>query len=290
MLPPSSASIGSIIFFVVSFAIPSRDRRKSVCLLRSPLVFCNQHCENRSQQHENERLNKSYKHFEEIKRNRQDRRQPRHHRGHRLENAFAGINISEQSKTERNRSKYDRYHLEPADGKKDDNNEDLDDSGRLTFWAKQLFQEAADTVSLNRPDKPHHEKYCRHCGRHVQVRVATAQQRPIDMENSGSVVVSPADCSDSRNQPKPVHEQNKNENRGIEPKSLSHEVAADDVFQEVVQTLNQPFPKILYAAGDDLDPTGCDLCKNDNAGGYDPGHQHRVCNSKAAHLNKHLRF
>src|SRR6266436_9696893 len=105
MLPPSSASIGSIIFLLVGFAVSSRDRRKSVRVLRSLLVFCNQHCENRSQQHENERLHKSYEHLEEIERNRQDRRQPWIHRGHRFENAFAGINISEQSKTERDRSK-----------------------------------------------------------------------------------------------------------------------------------------------------------------------------------------
>src|SRR5262249_58203514 len=105
-------------------------------------------CENRSQQHENERLHKSHEHLEEIKRNRQDRRQPRAHRGHRLENAFASINVSEQSKTERNGSKYNRNHLEPADGEKNDNHEDFDDSGRLTFWAKQLLQEPADAFRL----------------------------------------------------------------------------------------------------------------------------------------------
>src|SRR5262245_13354412 len=199
MLPPSSASIGSIIFFLVGFAIPPRDRRKSMRVFRSLLVFCNQHCENRSQQHENERLHKSHEHLEEIKRNRQDWRQPRGHRGHCFENAFAGINISEQSKTKRNWSKYNRDHLEPADGEKNDNHEDLDNSGCLTFWAKQFFQEPANTVGLNRPDKPHHEKYGRHCGRHIQVRVATAEQWPIDLEMSRPVVVTPADCSDSRN-------------------------------------------------------------------------------------------
>src|SRR6266516_4671084 len=122
-------------------------------------MFCNQHCENRSQQHENERLHKSHEHFEEIERNRQDWRQPWDHRGHRLENAFAGINISEQSKTERNRSKYDRDDFEPSDGEKNNDHKDLHDSRCLTLWAKQMFQEPADTVGLNRPDKPHYKEY-----------------------------------------------------------------------------------------------------------------------------------
>src|SRR5215510_8270361 len=109
------------------------------------------------------------------------------------------------------------------------------------------------------------------------------------MEISRRVVMAPTNCSDSRNQSKPVHEQNKNENRGIKPKALSHEVTADDVFQEIVQTLNQPLPKILNPAGDGFDPAGSYLRKNDDAGGDDPRHQHRVRNPEAAEMNKHLR-
>src|SRR5207244_4658237 len=115
---------------------------------------------------------------------------------------------------------------------------------------------SADAVGLNRPDKPHHEEYGRHRGRHVQIRVATAQQRPIDMEISRRVGMSPTNCSDSRNQSEPVHEQNKNENCGKKPKSLSHELTADDVFQEIVQTLHQPFPKILNPVWDGLNLPG----------------------------------
>src|SRR2546428_5570104 len=83
-----------------------------------------------------------------------------------------------------------------------------------------MFQESSDAVGLNRPDKPHHKEYGRHRGRHVQVRVATAEQRPVDMEISRTVVVTPADCSNSRNQSEPVHKQNKNENCGKKPKSF----------------------------------------------------------------------
>src|SRR6266436_5117827 len=182
MLPPSSASIGSIIFFWLVLRSRHEIVEKSVRVLRSLLVFCNQHCENRSQQHKNERLYKSHEHFEEIERNRQDWRQPRNHRGHRFENAFAGINISKQSETERDRSKYNGNHFEPADGEKDDDHQDLHDTGRLTFWPKQFFQESADTVGLNRPDKPHHEKYGRHCGRHVQISVTATKERSVDHE------------------------------------------------------------------------------------------------------------
>src|SRR5215467_9326285 len=110
------------------------------------------------------------------------------------------------------------------------------------------------------------------------------------MEISRSVVVTPADCSDSGNQPGPVHEQNKNENRGKKPKSFSHEVTADDVLQEIVQAFDQPFPKILNPARDCLDPPGGDLRKNDDSGGDQPSHQHRVRDSKPTDLNKHLRF
>src|SRR4029077_19279663 len=98
----------------------------------------------RSQQHENECLHKSHEHLEEIERNRQNRRQPWDHRGHRLENAFARVNVSKQSKAERDWSEQDRDHFKPADGEKDDEHEDLYDTGGLTFWAKQMFQEASD--------------------------------------------------------------------------------------------------------------------------------------------------
>src|SRR6266850_2456612 len=98
------------------------------------------------------------------------------------------------------------------------------------------------------------------------------------MKISRTVVVTPPDCSDPRNQSEPIYEQNKNENCGKKPKSLLHEVTADDVFQKIVQTLNQPFPKVLNPARDGRNPPRCDLGKNDDAGGDDPGHQHRVCN------------
>src|SRR6476659_77454 len=205
MLPLSSASIGSIIFSLALFCDPVLRSSKNQCACSGP-SWCSA-------------INIVKTAVSSMK-------------------TSACINISEQSKTERNRSKQNRDYFKPADSEKDDEHQDLYDTGGLAFWAKQMFQEASDAVGLNRPDKPHHEEYGRHRSRHVQVRVATPQQRPINMEISRTVVVTPADCSDSRNQSEPVHEQNKNENRGKKPKSLLHEVTADDVFQEIVQTLD----------------------------------------------------
>src|SRR6478672_8878661 len=105
------------------------------------------------------------------------------------------------------------------------------------------------------------------------------------MEISCRVVMAPTNGADSGNQSKPVHEENKNENCGKKPKSLSHELTADDVFQEIVQTLNQPLPKILNPAGDRLNSPRCDLCKNYDARGNHPGDKHRVCDSEATELN-----
>src|SRR5690242_5383638 len=99
MLPPSSASIGSIIFCWLVLG-PHREIPKLVRVLRSLLMFGNQHGENRAQKHENEGLHKPDKHLEKVKRNGQDWRQPWNHGRHRLENTFARVNISEQPETE----------------------------------------------------------------------------------------------------------------------------------------------------------------------------------------------
>src|SRR5690349_1809189 len=87
---------------------------KLVCVFRSLLVFRNQHCENRRQQHENERLDKSDKHFQKIKGNRQNWRQPWDHGGHRLQNTLARINVSEQPETERDWPEQNRNHFKPS--------------------------------------------------------------------------------------------------------------------------------------------------------------------------------
>src|SRR5215475_15827744 len=110
------------------------------------------------------------------------------------------------------------------------------------------------------------------------------------MEMPRPVVVTPPNCSDSRNQSKPVYETDKNENRGIKPKSLLHEVAADDVFQKIIQTLDQPLPKILPETWNCLAMAHSGLRKNDDASGDNPSDQHRIRDPEATELNKHLRL
>src|SRR5215475_14792872 len=110
------------------------------------------------------------------------------------------------------------------------------------------------------------------------------------MEISRTVVVTPADCSDSRNQSEPVHEQNENENRRKKPKSFCHQIASDDIFKERVETLDHPLPKILSATWNWFGVAHRGLRKNDDTSSDEPGHQHRVCDPEAAaEMNKHLR-
>src|SRR6266516_6899975 len=100
MLPPSSASISSIIFLLVGFGPLHEIIEKSgVRVFLSLFMFRNQHRENRRQEHKNQRLYKSHQHFQEIKWNRQDGREPWIHGRHCFQNAFAGINVTEQSET-----------------------------------------------------------------------------------------------------------------------------------------------------------------------------------------------
>src|SRR6266705_2517346 len=100
------------------------------------------------------------------------------------------------------------------------------------------------------------------------------------------VVMSPADRADAGNQAEPIHKQNKNKNGREEPERLSDKIAPDDVLEKAIKTFDQPFPKILCAAGDSLDFSHRQLGENDNSGGDDPGHQHRVRNRKLSDMNK----
>src|ERR1700745_4006683 len=96
---------------------------------------------------------------------------------------------------------------------------------------------------------------------------------------------------DSRNQPEPIHDKDENENRGVEPKPFPHQVAADNVFQERVETLDHPLPKILSATWNWSGVAHRGLRENDDTSSHNPSHQHRVCDPEAAaEMNEHLRF
>src|SRR5215470_2588526 len=103
-------------------------------------------------------------------------------------------------------------------------------------------------------------------------------------------MVTPPDRADSRNQPEPIHDKDENENRGVEPKAFPHQVAADNVFKERVETLDHPLPKILSATWNWFEVAHRGLRKNDDTSSHNPSHQHRVCDPEAAELNERLRF
>ena len=100
----------------------------------------------------------------------------------------------------------------------------------------------------------------------------------------------PPDRADAGNQAKPVYEQDENENRREKPKRFADEIPADDSFQEIVETLHQPFPKILRSARDRLNPAGGDLGEDNDAERDNPGHQHWVGDCEFANLDQGQRF
>src|SRR6266404_6896517 len=108
------------------------------------------------------------------------------------------------------------------------------------------------------------------------------------MKVSRRVVMTPTDRSDPRNQAAPVYEQNKNENGREKPKPLPHQFTADDVFEKIVQPLNQPFPEVLDSTRDRFDPPGRGLGKDDDRGRDNPRYQHGVCYAKPTDLHDQL--
>ena len=79
------------------------------------------------------------------------------------------------------------------------------------------------------------------------------------------VVMTPSDGPDSGNQSRPVRKQNEDENCGEKPKGFLHQIPANDAFEKIVETLHQPFPKILGTARNRLDVTGRHLGEKDHA-------------------------
>ena len=100
------------------------------------------------------------------------------------------------------------------------------------------------------------------------------------------IVMAPADRSNAGNKTEPVHKQNKNKNGREEPERLSDKIAPDNVFEKVIKTFNQPFPKILDAAGNRLDLPCGELRENNNPSRDNPRHQHRVCDRKLAEVHQ----
>src|SRR5439155_17480483 len=123
----------------------------------------------------------------------------------RFQNALTGINISKKPEAERNRPEQNGNNFEPAYHEEDDNHDHLQKPGRLTLRAENVKQESADSVCLDRPNNPEQKEDRGHCRGHIEIGVAPAQQRSIDMENAVRAVMSPANGAHAGNKPEPVY-------------------------------------------------------------------------------------
>ena len=127
------------------------------------------------------------------------------------------------------------------------------DAGGLAFRSEKVHQESADAVRLNCPDNPENKEDHRHREGHVEIGVGAAKQGTINVKGAGCrIEMSPADGADAGNQPKPVSEEDENEDGGEEPERFLHQIAADDALEKIVETFHQPFPKVLHTGRDGL--------------------------------------
>ena len=71
-----------------------------VCsLLCLAVMLADQHCEDRSEQHEDQRLYEPHQHFHELKRNGNQPAETRDEKGHRFQQVFARIDVPVEAKT-----------------------------------------------------------------------------------------------------------------------------------------------------------------------------------------------
>src|ERR1043166_8751314 len=247
MLPPISASIGSIILFLLvvssTTSAGTTVRSSKVLMVRvvPRFVVRNEERKDRGQEHKDQRLHKTDEQLQEIERNGNQPRQRGHHMDHRFEHGFARINIAEEPEAQRDRPKKNRDNLEPADDEKDEDHQDFQNPGRLAFRAKNMHDDPADAVGLDRPDDPADEKDRGHRESQIQVCVRAAQQGPIDMKTARSrIVMSPADGPDPGKKPKPIKKEDKNKDGQKKPEGLLDRGGTDHVLEEVVETSQEP--------------------------------------------------
>ena len=144
---------------------------------------------------------------------------------------------------------------------------------RFALWREKVFEKSANSIRLNCPHQPERKKDDRHGGCHVEIGVAAAEERPVNVKVAINLV-SPSDRTHAWNQAEPVLEQNENDDRRKKPKRFSNQIPANNIFQKTVKTFHEPFPKVLRPAGNWLDSARRDLGEDDNAERDDPCHQH----------------
>src|SRR5438552_19211403 len=116
--------------------------------------------------------------------------------------------MPKETEAERNRPKQNRDDFQPTDQKEDDDHQYFKDAGSLAFRSKQMHQESSDTIRLKCPDKPENKENNGHGRGHVEIGVGTTEQGAINVKGAGRRInMSPTHGPNSRNQPRPVGEQ-----------------------------------------------------------------------------------
>ena len=171
--------------------------------------------------------------------------------------------------------------------KEDDDHQYFKDAGSLAFRSEQVHQESSDTIRLKCPDKPENKENNGHGRSHVEIGVGAAEQGAINVKGAGRRIdMSPAHRPDSRNQSRPVGEENEDENGGEEPERFLHQLPSDDPLEKIIETFHQPFPKVLRTGRDGFDISGRDLREEDHRQRDNPRGKHRIRNRKFPDLKK----
>ena len=120
----------------------------------------------------------------------------------------------------------------------------------------------------------------RHSERLVEIGIRPAKDWLIDHETVGGLM-SPTDRAGPGNETHPISRKNENENCGKKPERPLDQARADNAFQKIVQTPDEPFQKILRSGGNTFHVPCRDPGKNDQPHGHDPADDHRIGDREA---------
>src|SRR5688572_392482 len=244
------------------------------------LVLTNQEGEDGGQQHEDHRLHETDQQLHEVERHRQQPAPPRDERSHRLQHVLAGEHVAVETKAERHGPEQNRHDLQAPGGEEHKDHEHFQQPGGLALGCKQLLEDAHWSAFPKRPHDPTGKKHQRHGERHVEVGIGAAKERLLDHEITGGLM-APSDGAHARNEPDPVGGKNEDEDRREEPECSLDQVAAEDAFEQRVQTLHEPLDKVLRATRYLCHPSRGELSKDDQPETDDPRDEHGVRNRKA---------
>jgi len=153
-----------------------------------------------------------------------------------------------------------------------------------------MFEKSDQAIFTDGPIEPKQCEGDRHRQGHVEVGIATAQERAesvmgITTETIGIVLTNRADAG---KQTEPVGEEDENENRAEEPEGLFDQMLAEDAFEKVIEAFHQPFDEILQTRWNQSNVASGKLRDENDDCGDDPDHQHRVTNGNWPQAEKFL--